>query len=315
VRLLRILKLTAVCVVTLVLLALVVNRPLAFALVSKAVGGYQPCPWPQLLRSPDATVDFAELRRQFATEITFVRDDDRLPIQLFRTKGRSFWIRKGGVGFDARTTLEYVLAEQACIVKYSGDAIVQPGDVVVDVGAHVGTFDDDALLRGAAKVILVEPDPINVECIRRNFSSEIAAGRVIVLPEGAWSSSSTMEFSTGMTNSGTGSFTDPEKGATKLSVRVRPLDDMLAGLGVERVDFIKMDIEGAEREALRGARQTLRRFQPLLLLDNYHRLDDSVVLPKVIRESNPRYQLLCPFCSPVNIDGQKSFLPHAIIFQ
>jgi FkbM family methyltransferase len=142
---------------------------------------------------------------------------------------------------------------------------VQSGDVVVDVGAHVGTFGDDALRRGASKVILIEPDPVNVECIRRNFAQEIAGGRVIVVPEGAWSSRSTLKFSTGVSNSGTGSFVVQEEGSKTLSIPVRPLDDILAGLGIGKIDYIKIDIEGAEREALKGARQTLRRWRPVLM--------------------------------------------------
>src|SRR5207248_1330379 len=77
---------------------------------------------------------------------------------------------------------------------------VRPGDIVVDVGAHIGTFGDDALRRGASRVIMVEPDPLNLECIRRNFRDEIAAGRVVVIPEGAWSKTDSLNFEIGVAN-------------------------------------------------------------------------------------------------------------------
>ena len=54
---------------------------------------------------------------------------------------------------------------------------------------------------------------------------------------------------------------------------------MLRAVGVAKVDFIKMDIEGAERDALKGAAQTLKTYKPRLMLDMYHRPDDAVVLP------------------------------------
>jgi hypothetical protein len=53
---------------------------------------------------------------------------------------------------------------------------------------------------------MVEPDPVNVECIRRNFATEIASGKVVVAPEGAWSKPDVLRFSVGVANSGTGSF-------------------------------------------------------------------------------------------------------------
>lgn len=70
-----------------------------------------------------------------------------------------------------------------------------------------------------------------------------------------------------MANSGTGSFVPGEVTSESIQVPVRPLDKVLAEMQVSRVNYIKMDIEGAEREALRGLRETLRRDRPLLMLD------------------------------------------------
>lgn len=200
-------------------------------------------------------------------------------------------------------TLAYILAEQEWIAEFDPKHTVQPGDVVVDVGAHIGSFDDDALRRGAAKCILIEPDPVNVEAIRRNFAKEIAEGRVIVVPEGAWSSRATLEFSTGVGNSGTGSFVLHEVGSRTLRIPVRPIDEILADLGVTHVDFMKFDIEGAEREALRGAVRTLQNSKPVLMIDSYHQPDDGEVLPGIIRSAQPAYKAQCALCSPDRHEG------------
>lgn len=308
------LKLLAVSLATLTLFAAIFHRDMALAMLSKAAGGDQPCPWPQLARLPWSISDFIDLQRQAASQITVLRDDPTLPIQLLRTNGRSFWIRKSGGDLDGRSTLAYVLAEQAWIARYAASFQVRPGDVVVDVGAHVGTFDDEALRRGASKVILVEPDPINVECLRRNFAQEIAAGRAVVVPEGAWSSVSSLDFAQGVANSGTGSFVIPETGTRTISVPVRPLDDMLATLGIPKVHYIKMDIEGAERHALRGARRTLAASRPTLMLDQYHLPDDAQVLPALIQAANPQYQSTCTLCSPDRLGDQSRFVPYAVFY-
>jgi len=292
------------------LLALAIfHWPYAWAIVRKATGQDEPCPWGKLVKVPWHAVHFELLKQRYAHRVNAVEEDVRLGIQRFNSPTRSFWIRKDGL-MNGRDLLAFVLAEEEWIMNAAPD-MLRPGDVVVDIGAHIGTFGDDALRRGASKVVMIEPDPTNVECIRRNFSREIADGRVIVVPEGAWSSRSTLEFSTGMTNSGSGSFVLLEQGGQKLQVPVRPLDEILEGLGISKVDFVKIDIEGGEREALKGARNTLQKSKPTMMLDAYHLPDDPVVLPALIREANRDYRDSCPVCS---VTRDHSVVPHAILF-
>ena len=216
---------------------------------------------------------------------------------------------------DGEHLLAFVLAEQQWISESAKEFGVRPGEVVVDVDAHVGAFGDDALRKGAAKVRWVEPDPVNVECIRRNFASEIAAGKVIIVPEGAWSKVDVLRFSIGVHNSGTGSFVLPEVGPSQeMQVPVRPLDDILQSIGLAKVDFIKMDIEGAEREALKGAARTLRGFRPRLMMDMYHLPDDETVLPQVIRSLNPGYKMACTACARKQDGGAYRVIPYATFF-
>jgi hypothetical protein len=87
-----------------------------------------------------------------------------------------------------------------------------------------------------------------------------------------------------------------------------------AGLGLLRIDYIKMDIEGSEREALRGARQTLRRFRPRLMLDSYHRRDDMAVLPALVRQANPEYSMICGPCEPF-ADDRSLLVPPVRYYQ
>jgi FkbM family methyltransferase len=160
---------------------------------------------------------------------------------------------------------------------------------------------------------MVEIDPVNAECIRRNFTKEIEDGRAVLIAEGAWSEESTMDFVTGVSNSGTGSLVLGEEGGSHIQVPVRRIDDMLKQRGIDRIDFVKMDIEGAEREALKGARGTIRSNRPRLMLDAYHRTDDDVVLPALLKQMRPDYQSYCAVCDPSrHNDGRLG--PYALYF-
>lgn len=59
----------------------------------------------------------------------------------------------------------------------------------------------------------------------------------------------------------------------------------------ERVTFIKMDIEGAELDALRGAVHIIKTQKPKLAISVYHRWDDIFTIPKLILEIRPDYKL------------------------
>lgn len=265
-----------------------------FGLAMKPFGG-SVCSWSSLAELPTSSVEFNNMQKSKLERITLIREDGGL--QLYQTPTRQFWISKSGGQMDGHRLLAYVIAEQEWIASRNPGQGVALGDVVVDIGAHIGTFGDDALRLGASKVVMVEPDPTNVECIRRNFKKEIADGRVVVVPEGAWNTTATMDFQISGSNSGMGSVVKPADAVGVIKVPVRPLDDILRSIGVDRVNFIKMDIEGAEREALKGMAVVLTKWKPRLMIDSYHLPDDDTVLPAVVKSVNSSYVASCAICS------------------
>ena len=78
--------------------------------------------------------------------------------------------------------------------------------------------------------------------------------------------------------------------ASEIEVDLVTIDDIVTELQLSRVDFVKMDIEGAERNALKGAIETLRRFQPALAIATENLPDDIHVLPRIIHEAVPGYR-------------------------
>lgn len=156
---------------------------------------------------------------------------------------------------------------------------VQPGDVVLDLGAHLGVFTRIALEAGAARVVAVEPDPLACESLRRTFEAEIAEGRVQVIEVAVSGLVSRM-----LRMAGTGiraHLVGPdEEGGECCTATV---DMVVARLDLARVDFIKLDIEGSERWALSGAAETVRRDKPNIACCVYHRPDDPAAILSAVR--------------------------------
>lgn len=281
--------------------------PTAIVLYYKATGRGHDCSWaksasviPEALKLFDGSAGIKQ-------QLKLLDHDRRLDIERFQTSGRSYWIKHSGAASDGKELLAYLISEHRWMAESNPQQGVRPGDIVIDCGAHVGTFTDEALRRGARTVVAVEPEPVNAECFKRNFRDEIASGRVILVEKGVWSSETILQLSVANANSGMNSFVS-DQGPEKLSLPVTTIDKLVEQLKLARVDFIKMDIEGAEREALKGGLETMRRFRPRLMLEMYHRPDDRVVLPAIVRRAHPDYNFIC---GPCDFDQQtKAVIPH-----
>jgi hypothetical protein len=79
-------------------------------------------------------------------------------------------------------------------------------------------------------------------------------------------------------------------GHESLQVTTISIDDLVKVKNLPRVDFIKMDIEGAELSALKGAEQTLRDFRPRLAISLYHNESDLIEIPEFINSLNLGYE-------------------------
>jgi FkbM family methyltransferase len=195
---------------------------------------------------------------------------------------------------DTKELMAHLLAEQERGIYGSGDTGVRPGDVVLDCGAHVGVYTRKALDSGARLVIAIEPAPENVKCLRHNFEAEISNGRVIVCPKGVWDRDTFLSFHVNPENSARDSFFAVWPGAHDIGrVPLTTIDHLVAELKLDRVDFIKMDIEGAERRALLGAVSTLKMHKPRLAVAAYHEQDDPKELPAIVAAAVPEYEREC----------------------
>ena len=81
--------------------------------------------------------------------------------------------------------------------------------------------------------------------------------------------------------------TNEETGSTLQTITI---DTYFKEQGLKKVDFIKMDIEGAEVPALKGASETIKSFKPRLAISVYHKWDDLLVIPKLIHNLRHDYE-------------------------
>jgi FkbM family methyltransferase len=133
---------------------------------------------------------------------------------------------------------------------------------------------------------------VNVAVLEANFKQEIADGRVILVKAGVWDRKDYLDLSESNDNSARNSFVNEVQNSHKVPrVPVLPLDEITAQLGLDRVDFIKMDIEGSERRALLGSRQTIARFHPRMAICTYHETDDATAIPEVVNSMQQDYRI------------------------
>lgn len=221
---------------------------------------------------------------------------DPAGFRLWQTPHGRYWIPQG-----ADYVLPFNLSEQVNNIYGVGPQAVQPGDIVLDCGANVGVYTRKALDAGARLVVAIEPAPENLECLGRNFSGEIAAGRVVVYPKGVWDKDDVLTLNVAPENPAADSFViQPEGSHPGAKLPLTTIDKLVEELHLERVDYIKMDIEGAEQRALIGAGKTLARFKPRLALSSYHRPDDPEKIPQLVRDAWPGYRMECGPCAYVN---------------
>ncbi|GAB1422665.1 hypothetical protein MASR2M15_29040 [Anaerolineales bacterium] len=186
--------------------------------------------------------------------------------------------------------LELLTGRHETATTQKVQTLLQPGMTVLDIGAHVGyyarLFSNEVKENG--RVIAFEPHPRTFEVLGRNIQ---AFPNIQALNLAASDSEGSAELYDYLMMSASGSLNydesmvDLQQSQTSshdiaprlkgfemqtFSVQTRPGDVCLAELNIEKVDFIKMDIEGAEIKALRGLQHTIQNSPNLYMVMEYN---------------------------------------------
>jgi hypothetical protein len=89
-----------------------------------------------------------------------------------------------------------------------------------------------------------------------------------------------------------------------LTVKSISIDEFIRQKNLPKIDFIKLDIEGAEYECLQGAKEVIKKFKPRIAVCIYHKDEDFINIPSYLKELVPEYKLylnhhMCDKCETV----------------
>lgn len=163
-----------------------------------------------------------------------------------------------------------------------------PGDVVLDVGAHLGCFvlSVARLVGPTGHVYACEPMADNLANLRRTIAANNLTN-VTVIEKAVGAAEGTTDIAVNPVSAAHSAVL--REGAESVSVETTAIDQIVRDYRLTRVDFIKIDVEGMEADVLRGAAQTLRQHRPRLVMAGYHLPEDVRELPRLLGQLAPGY--------------------------
>ncbi len=149
----------------------------------------------------------------------------------------------------------------------------------VDGGGYVGDTATEVIKNypDFKKIYLIEPIPENIRIAKRELSH---LENIEFLTCGVSNKKETLYFNEEKSFS-----TIYTKGTQ--SVEVDTIDNIVK----DRVNFIKLDVEGAEQDAIDGAKETIKRYKPILAICVYHKAEDWYKIPKKVLEIEKNYNV------------------------
>jgi FkbM family methyltransferase len=206
-----------------------------------------------------------------------------IPAGTFKTKIQCLLYTRAGFSFKYRQGVFQVSGPQGLqmltheapfnLIKYYRWFLKhyapKQGDVLVDAGAYNGHVSIllSKLVGATGRVISFEPDPSNrVLCSENMKLNNI--NNIILIDKGLWTVDTVLEFNSN--NSVASSVFYQAENATKIQIAVTSLDIFIQRQRLSACDYIKMNIEGSEIMALKGATETLKKYKPALTITTDH---------------------------------------------
>jgi FkbM family methyltransferase len=242
----------------------------SYVALKKSVIGRSVLRWPAVQRGLDAAKGF--LQRRFLP-------DRQLWLQVQSGFAQGMWMR-----LRMPEEAGFWRGEHEPEVQATLTAFVRPGDVVYDVGAHLGSIALGAarLVGPTGKVVAFDGDPVNIDRLQENCARNHLESSFRVVHAAVWSHSAAepgISFRRARAGTSQGGV---EAGGQRpvladgemIHVSAVTLDDFV-GAGAPPPNLIKIDVEGGECEVLAGAANLFRTQRPLLIVEVHHRQADG----------------------------------------
>jgi FkbM family methyltransferase len=205
---------------------------------------------------------------RFFTETKYVRVLGRIIFPVFEAKlpGGGVIHLRAAFDWDA-STLEEVFYKDI----YEQESKIKPGDVVLDVGAHIGCFTLKAAkeVGPEGRVVSFEPSSENFRLLTLNVNSnDYSNAKLFNVAVG--SAPGTAKLNLG-SRKGTNSLLS-DAGVEKVGIEevpIRTLDSIADELKLTKVSFVKIDVEGFELEVLKGGRNILASSHPSIAMETH----------------------------------------------
>jgi FkbM family methyltransferase len=141
-------------------------------------------------------------------------------------------------------------------------------DIIFDAGAHIGLYSIRAArFLNKGQVIAIEPFYENINLLKKNVALNKMNTKIKIIELGLSDNNGYQELFISRAGSGSHSIVDKSVGNKSVKIRTIRLDDLVKKFKLKRLDIIKIDVEGAELKVLRGAKNTLRKFKPKLIIE------------------------------------------------
>lgn len=160
--------------------------------------------------------------------------------------------------------------------------------ICADLGAYNGDTVREilSLSECVEKIYALEPDRRSFKKLSLFCSEYTGQTEIVPINAAAWSCDENLRFGDeGNRNSG---IFAPSATAKTVEISALAPDGIF---GDDKIDYIKYDVEGAEREALIGSAETIKKHNPALLVSAYHKSEDIFALPLQAHALNPQYKL------------------------
>jgi FkbM family methyltransferase len=223
------------------------------------------------------------------------------PVEILSQDGKNYHLSIDGLKFYwpksfSTDDLSWIYAEIFNDTKINPssyqneNAPIDKNSWIFDAGAGEGFFTAYALGRTSGPVFAFEPILELKTALIETFKNDYERGRFKMISAGLGKEERTMQLSLNFCHPCDASISNDVNFENR-QIEIVTIDEIVASEALSGPGFIKMDIEGAEMDALKGATVTLKNLKPNLAIAVYHEYENGFECAEIIKKANPNYTI------------------------